>query len=105
MDPNGQSFMVSVPKGTFCKGCTILQGKANLEYQDGRQADVSNGVYIHHIIAMNSKKKTKPFISQCDSKGNFSSISVPTTYAATGFIGVSDDNGNEPIYCEFLQSF
>lgn len=101
MDPNGQSFAVNVPKGTFCKGCTILQGRASLEYQDRTVADVSKGVYIHHILASNGQKKTKPFVNQCDSKASFSSIKVPTNAGMTGFVGVSDDNGNEPVYCEF----
>jgi hypothetical protein len=100
MDPNGQTFTVSVPKGTFCKSCTILQGKASLEFPDGSRADVSKGVYIHHILAMNMKKQTRAFINQCDSKAAFSSIKVPTNLVSTGFIGVSDDNANEPIYCE-----
>jgi hypothetical protein len=104
MDPNGQTFTVSIAKGTFCKGCTILQGRAGLEYQDGSPADLSRGVYNHHTIAMNLQKKTRPFINQCDSKAAFSSIKVPTNAGMTGFIGVSDDNGNEPIYCEFIHS-
>jgi hypothetical protein len=101
MDPNGQTFMVNVPKGTFCKGCTILQGRASLEYQDRTVADVSKGVYIHHILASNGQKKTRPFVDQCDSKASFSSIKVPTRSGMTGFVGVSDDNGNEPVYCGF----
>jgi hypothetical protein len=50
MDPNGQSFSVNVAKGTFCKDCTILQGRASLEYQDGTPADLSKGVYIHQSV-------------------------------------------------------
>jgi hypothetical protein len=57
---------------------------------------------IRSILAFNDQKKTKPFINQCDSKASFSSIKVPSTAGMTGFIGVSDDNGNEPIYCELL---
>jgi hypothetical protein len=100
LDSNGQGIMLSVPAGSFCEGtdCTILSGKAGLEFEDGTAADVSKGVYIHHILGTNYGKFVEPFVSQCDTQGEV----VPTTgqkprKAQAGFAGVSDDNGNEPI--------
>jgi hypothetical protein len=89
--------MLSIPKGTFCGGeCTIISGKAGLEFEDGTAADVSKGVYIHHILSTNNAKKITPFVSRCDTQGDVETVSRPTKSNA-GFVGVSDDNGNEPL--------
>jgi hypothetical protein len=90
--------MLSIPKGTFCgaQKCTILSGHLGLEFEDGTPADVSKGVYIHHILSTNQQKKVVPFVSQCDTQGDVQSIRKPTS-APAGFVGVSNDNSNEPI--------
>jgi hypothetical protein len=97
LDSNGQGIRLNIPKGTFCKEeCTILSGHLGLEYEDGTTADVSKGVYIHHILSTNNGKKVEPFVSRCDTKGDVTAVSKPAAKSA-GFVGVSDDNGNEPI--------
>jgi hypothetical protein len=89
--------MLDIPKGTFCGGdCTVISGKAGLEFEDGTLADVSKGVYIHHILTSNNQKKIDPFVSRCDTEGDVSAIKRPGQ-ARAGFVGFSDDNGNEPI--------
>jgi hypothetical protein len=89
--------MLDIPKGTFCGGdCTILSGRVGLEFEDGTQADVSKGVYIHHILSSNKRKMINPFVTRCDTQGDIKSVSRPAQVSA-GFAGVSDDNGNEPI--------
>jgi hypothetical protein len=89
--------MLSIPKDTFCDGeCTIISGKAGLEFENGTQADVSKGVYIHHILSTNNGKTIAPFVSQCDTAGEVTSMKKPAM-AKAGFVGVSDDNGNEPL--------
>ncbi|TLD25685.1 hypothetical protein E2P81_ATG09342 [Venturia nashicola] len=48
LDPNSDT-----PGGGIeppCKDCTVFKVMANFAYKDGRQADVANGVYTHHII-------------------------------------------------------
>jgi hypothetical protein len=45
----GQMFMLSINKG-FCNDngpCTILAGKAGVQYADGSKADTSNGLPWH----------------------------------------------------------
>jgi hypothetical protein len=89
--------MLSIPAGTFCgDDCTILSGRAGLELENGTQADVSKGVYIHHILSTNNGKKVEPFVSRCDTTGDLEDVQRPAPTQA-GFTGVSDDNGNEPI--------
>jgi hypothetical protein len=89
--------MLSMPKGTFCGGeCTVISGKAGLEFEDGTAADVSKGVYIHHILATNNGKTISPFVTRCDTQGDVGTVSRPARSQA-GFVGVSDDNGNEPL--------
>lgn len=97
LDSNGQGTMLTIPKGSFCKGeCTVLSGHAGLEFEDGTTADVSKGVYIHHILATNNGKKIEPFVSRCDTRGDVRTVKKPALVTA-GFVGVSDDNGNEPV--------
>jgi hypothetical protein len=48
LDPNSDT-----PGGAIeppCKDCTVYKAMANFAYKDGKQADVANGVYTHHII-------------------------------------------------------
>ncbi|KAE9967506.1 hypothetical protein EG328_008157 [Venturia inaequalis] len=48
LDPNSDT-----PGGAIeppCKDCTVYKAMANFAYKDGKQADVANGVYVHHII-------------------------------------------------------
>jgi hypothetical protein len=97
LDPNGQSMRLTVPKGTFCGGgdCTIISGMVGLQFEDGTPADVSKGVYIHHILASNTNKRVEPFVSSCDTSGDVQTIRRPAPVAA-GFVGGSDDNINDP---------
>jgi hypothetical protein len=97
MDPNGQGMSLRIPKGTFCGGndCTIISGMVGLQFEDGTPADVSKGVYIHHILASNANKKVEPFVSQCDTTGDVQTIRRPALKSA-GFVGGSDDNINDP---------
>ncbi|KAF2429930.1 hypothetical protein EJ08DRAFT_697954 [Tothia fuscella] len=97
MDPNGQSVQITIPKATFCGGsdCTIVAGLVGVQFEDGTAADVSKGVYTHHILGSNANKRVDPFVSSCDTAGDVKSIRRPTAVAA-GFVGGSDDNINEP---------
>jgi hypothetical protein len=48
LDPS--SDLVGGPITPPCSNCTVLKAVANWAYSDGKQADVSTGVYTHHII-------------------------------------------------------
>lgn len=98
LDSNGQGITWTIPKSTFCGGqdCTIIAGQSGLEFANGTKADVSKGVYIHHILGTNQKKKVDPFVSRCDSSGDIASVKMPGKSNA-GFVGGSDDNIDEPM--------
>jgi hypothetical protein len=51
-DPSGYNVMNQV-KDTICKDCTVLAVKMDVVFENGTRADVSRGVYLHHIIAFN----------------------------------------------------
>jgi hypothetical protein len=59
LDP--ASDALSGPIAPPCSNCTVLKAVANLAYKDGKQADVGNGVYTHHIIIM--QVRWKPVLS------------------------------------------
>jgi hypothetical protein len=99
MDPAGQSFMLSIPKGTFCEGqaCTILTGKVGLQFENKTVPDANSGIYIHHILASNSNKKIEPFVSGCDvTPDKLNTVNKPAARGAS-FVGGSEDNAAEPI--------
>jgi hypothetical protein len=50
MDPNGFIVSMTVKEG-FCSDCTVLAGKADITFEDGKRADVADGVYLHHILS------------------------------------------------------
>lgn len=52
MDPEGFNFMHQTREG-MCKDCTVLAVKMDVVFENGTRADVSSGVYLHHIIALN----------------------------------------------------
>jgi hypothetical protein len=51
-DPSGYNVMNQV-KNTVCKDCTVLAVKMDVVFENGTRANVSRGVYLHHIIAFN----------------------------------------------------
>jgi len=92
MDPNGFSVMKMVTG--FCKDCTLLSGKSDVVFANGTRADISAGVYLHHVIVMDLSKKEEGFVSTCpgDLKDN-----KPTPPPMSTFLGGAVD--------EFTQYF
>ncbi|KAF2404354.1 hypothetical protein EJ06DRAFT_518776 [Trichodelitschia bisporula] len=72
MDPNGWSTTKRLATG-LCKDCTVLSGKTTVVFENGTRADLSKGVYLHHVIAMDVTKPVKSYITGCP--GIASSIS------------------------------
>jgi hypothetical protein len=71
MDPNGFNVMHTIDGG-LCRNCTVLGVKMDVVFENGTRADISSGVYLHHIISMNivpdRKLKTNmisQFVSFC----------------------------------------
>jgi hypothetical protein len=52
MDPDSFNVMHTVADG-LCKDCTVLGTKMDVVFENGTRADVSSGVYLHHIFSMN----------------------------------------------------
>jgi len=99
MDPSGQTFGLSIPKGTFCEGkpCTILTGKIGLQFENKTVPDPNAGIYIHHILAANTKKRIQPFVSGCDyTPERLATVQKPGMRGAS-FVGGSEDNYAEPV--------
>lgn len=76
LDPNSDT-----PGGAIeppCKDCTVHKAMANFAYKDGRQADVANGVYTHHIILadLSGKMQVVPPVMppRCQSGSMISSV-------------------------------
>jgi len=59
MDPEGYNFIHQAKEGV-CKDCTVLASKIDVVFENGSRADVSSGVYLHHIVTINmADRKTK----------------------------------------------
>ena len=65
MDPNGFSTMRILADGAMCKNCTVLAGRMDVVFENGTRADISNGVYLHHVVTIDLTKQKKTFISEC----------------------------------------
>ncbi|KAF1983078.1 hypothetical protein K402DRAFT_424087 [Aulographum hederae CBS 113979] len=89
MDPDGNEFSY-IAEG-FPKDVTILTTNSTLEYSNGTEADVNNGVYNHHFLFANQNKQAVNPIG-C-SNGNTSS-GLPMSVIG----GASEANRNTQFY-------
>jgi hypothetical protein len=64
MDPNGMTMAKRLTNG-FCKNCTIVAAKTNVIFVNGTRADVSSGVYLHHLTITDYVKPADGFVSFC----------------------------------------
>jgi len=51
MDPDGFGILNTIT-GSICSDCTVLANQIDVVFEDGKRADLSSGVYLHHIITM-----------------------------------------------------
>lgn len=67
MDPAGFTTMRVLPD-SMCRDCTVLAGKVDAVFENGTQADFSNGVYLHHAITIDLDKRAPNYVSppKCD---------------------------------------
>jgi hypothetical protein len=57
MDPNGMNVVSTYQASEICTDCTLLAAKTDLVYDDSKRADVSTGVYLHHLTSLNLADK------------------------------------------------
>jgi len=90
----GQSFFYTMPRN-LCnrngKGCTVLAAQVGIEYTDGKPANPSNGIYIHHILTSDSTKRITNWISNCGNK-NARPLNIAGLLGGTAFIGAGEDS-------------
>jgi hypothetical protein len=84
---DSQMFMASPSGSTFCGTCTVLTGQIKIFFTDGTPANVSNGIYTHHILT-NGIGSQPAFV-----RSGMTGISGAS---GAGFVGAGDDNGNRP---------
>ncbi|KAF2399025.1 hypothetical protein EJ06DRAFT_66004 [Trichodelitschia bisporula] len=84
---DAQSFAASPSGSTFCGTCTVLAGQIKIFYPDGSPANVSNGIYVHHILT-NGIGSQPAFVR--------SGLGGLSGAMGAGFVGAGDDNGNRP---------
>jgi hypothetical protein len=93
MDPNGFPFTRTMDGG-FCQDCTVLAAKIDIVFENGTRADIANGVYLHHLVAMTTGKTQPSWVSMCP--GNSSTSSLATLLGGSiggggGFVGGAVD--------------
>jgi hypothetical protein len=65
MDPNG--IEIDRPITGICASCTVLYAKADTHFLNSTRASVSSGLYNHHVLVLDSAKRTLPWYL-CDEK-------------------------------------
>jgi hypothetical protein len=84
LDPNGLSIVRTFGDG-ICTDCTILAAKTDFVFEDGKRADVSEGVYLHHLTSMNlGGKPFSTWVNICPTRqttifGQDITKNIPTT--------------------------
>jgi hypothetical protein len=63
---------------------TVLAGRTTVVYANGTKAELSNGVYLHHALAIDVSKSNPPFVKGCG--GLASSITPFLGGAVDGFV-------------------
>jgi hypothetical protein len=86
-EADAQSFAAMPSGSTFCGTCTVIAGQIKIFFPDGTPANITNGIYTHHILT-----------NGVGSQPSFVASGVAGFAGATGagFVGAGDDNGNRP---------
>jgi len=89
----GQSFFYTMPK-TLCNSqgpCTILAAQVGVVFTDGKPANPSNGIYIHHILTSDSTKRQSNWVSNCGSPTS-PPLNIAGLLGGTAFVGTGEDS-------------
>jgi len=90
---SGQAFFYTLQK-QLCNSqgpCTVLAGNVGVVYADGKPANPSNGIYIHHVLTSDSTKKIKNWVSNCGNP-NSPPQNIAGLLGGTAFIGTGEDS-------------
>jgi hypothetical protein len=71
MDPNG--IRINRPITGICASCTVLYAKADTHFLNSTRASISSGLYNHHVLVLDSAKRTLPWYL-CDEKKDLGAI-------------------------------
>lgn len=85
MDPAGTAWN-HLADDDFPRDVTILTTNAQVVFEDGTRAEVSKGVYNHHLVFFNQDKSI-PSVLSCD--GQTARRGIPMSL----FVGGSEDKG------------
>jgi len=89
----GQAIFYSMPK-TLCNSqgaCTILAAQVGVVFADGKDANPSSGIYIHHILTSDSTKKQSNWVSNCGSPTS-PPLNIAGLLGGTAFVGAGEDS-------------
>jgi hypothetical protein len=84
LDPNGINILRTFNEG-MCSDCTILGVKADFVFDDGKRADIENGIYLHHASTLNlGSKPVAAWLNLCPTSqttflGQDVTANIPTT--------------------------
>ncbi|KAF1991969.1 hypothetical protein K402DRAFT_459181 [Aulographum hederae CBS 113979] len=103
LDPEGLPVMHSVAEG-ICKNCSILAASFDAVFKNGTRADISTGVYLHHIIGLNLGKREmdEPIINQwlpfCSELGSMGSVYEQLLKVLNQLAGPADKGWDSSIF-------
>jgi hypothetical protein len=96
-EADAQMFAAMPSGSTFCGTCTVLAGQIKLFFPDGTPANISNGIYTHHILT-NGMGSQPSFVA--------SGVAGFAGATGAGFVGAGDDNGSRAwVYAPMDGSF
>jgi hypothetical protein len=84
MDANGINILRTLGEG-LCSNCTLLGVKADFVFDNGKRADVENGIYLHHASTLNlGSKPVAAWLNLCPTRqttffGQDITRNIPTT--------------------------
>jgi len=91
----GQNFRYNGPK-MFCNQngpCTVIAAQVGVVYADGKPANPSNGIYIHHILTSDSTKRQANWVSNCGNP-NSPPVNIAGLLGGTAFVGTGEDSSD-----------
>lgn len=91
-DSGEQNWLLTIRDGV-CKNCTVLKGKIGIVNADGTEANPQTGIYIHHILTFDTRKRGKSFVQGCLGGGGSTPIGM-----GSKFIGTGEDNNNIDVW-------
>jgi hypothetical protein len=92
LDPNGDEFN-EVLEG-ICTDCMFLSGSTYVTYEDGSRADISTGVYNHHIAVVDvGKTNIAPFDCKWNMTGLLHDMSTGYLASASTMGGAGKSGG------------